>query len=1315
MPTVSADRHIYHREIDPVEHNSLTMLARLVAADSLVLDLGPGTGMLGRLLNQMQSCTVDGVDINSAQNELASPFYRKLHLADLSQVDLPALTDGEKYDYVICADILEHLSEPEILLNQIHAVLKPSGRLLISIPNVGYAGLLAHIMQGDFRYGAEGLLDETHLRFFTRRSLTRLLANSGYSTIGIDALERPIIESEFQRDEIRQLEPALWTALRNLPDALTYQFIVQAKSGISQDPDDKQASTRLADWGYRMQLYWRHDQPGSTFCEESSAHAAGILGAQAELHELQIPASDHRIVELRYDLSDRPGYLRLFRMEVVSSDHETLLCWGRDGYAIGDLAVSGLEIGKGDGYSTVLSLGDDPYLILPIPPEAGVVLQQGGWLRVEQSAPLSADYLAMCKQVMQRDALAVELQQARQMLADKNAELQHEKMNASQYEIELNLMDAKLTGLISELGRLDAQLGQVGARLDHVEEKISDAGGNHERALARLDHVGDEPNQLIAKLNHIDVILGHVNARLSQVALASKQDEARLDRQDVLIKELQHDFAQRRIALERLQRKRAWKLKRFGSILWRLLNRLPYEHGPSFADLPSIKAHQGHAPAASSPVDIIVPVYRGLDETRACLESVWLNPQRTPFELIVIDDCSPEPELSRWLEEKALEERFTLIRNQENMGFVGTVNRGMSLHPDRDVLLLNSDAIVANDWLDRIRDCAYAEQQVATVTPFSNNATICSYPKFCEDNELPDGMDVGAMDSIFAKANPRAYLELPTGVGFCFYIRRTALDEIGLFDVENFGKGYGEENDFCQRAIKRGWKNLLAGDTFVQHLGGVSFAADQHPGKRRALETLARLHPNYEADVHRFVNADPVRPLRTSADFHRLAKGDLPVILAISHSRGGGTQKHVDELAARLAGKAHCLLLQPADGNRLELKWNQPGEVLHLVFSVGTEYRNLIELLKSAGVARIHFHHLLGVPTELWELPATLSVPYDFTLHDFYAACPQISLTRLDNRYCRELGESDCRSCLKAAPAPGGASIEVWRSNYERLLVGADRVFAPSDDTAGRMRRYFPSANILAVPHPETAASFPAPVRPVLRKDEPLKIAVLGALSQIKGADLLEACAEDAAKRGLPLRFELIGFAYRHLATAPKTALTVHGRYEDQHLVDLLRYHGPHMVWFPAVWPETYSYTLSAALTAGLPVAVPDIGAFKERIAGRPYSWQLDWNISAAAMNDWLLTLRGELLAASSDACAAGADSVPPDAYYPVRYLEPVLARAGSLSIELRPWQYEAVQQRDNQAVELLYRLRGHPLLSWMARRIPIHFQRKVKDWLVRH
>ncbi len=270
-------------------------------------------------------------------------------------------------------------------------------------------------------------------------------------------------------------------------------------------------------------------------------------------------------------------------------------------------------------------------------------------------------------------------------------------------------------------------------------------------------------------------------------------------------------------------------------------------------------------------VDVVIPVYRGLRHTRRCIESVLESPQVTLLEVVAVDDATPEPAIAAYLDELAAAGRVTVIRNDENLGFVRSVNRAMSLHPDRDVVLLNSDTEVANDWLDRLHASAYRQSDVGTVTPFSNNATICSYPFDGWTGGVPGGLGLAALDRMFAAANAGGTVNLPTAVGFCMLIRRDCLAALGLFDADRFGRGYGEENDFCMRAGRAGWRHVLAADVFVFHEGSVSFAEERGALLSAATDALLAVHPDYLERVRDFIIADPARELRSAVDGERVA------------------------------------------------------------------------------------------------------------------------------------------------------------------------------------------------------------------------------------------------------------------------------------------------------------------------------------------------------------------------------------------------------------------------------------------------------------
>ena len=179
-------------------------------------------------------------------------------------------------------------------------------------------------------------------------------------------------------------------------------------------------------------------------------------------------------------------------------------------------------------------------------------------------------------------------------------------------------------------------------------------------------------------------------------------------------------------------------------------------------------------------VDVVVPVYDGYEETKRCLESIIRFHDTSIFEIVVINDASPNDKLVRYLEFLSGNGQITLIQNKENLGFVSTVNKGMMVHPDRDVILLNSDTVVYSDWVSRMRYHAL-QSSVGTVTPLSNNATICSFPNICQENKMVASVDL--LDEICKKIGFQENIEMPTGVGFCMYISSDCLSEVGFFNV----------------------------------------------------------------------------------------------------------------------------------------------------------------------------------------------------------------------------------------------------------------------------------------------------------------------------------------------------------------------------------------------------------------------------------------------------------------------------------------------------------------------------------------------------
>jgi GT2 family glycosyltransferase len=254
-------------------------------------------------------------------------------------------------------------------------------------------------------------------------------------------------------------------------------------------------------------------------------------------------------------------------------------------------------------------------------------------------------------------------------------------------------------------------------------------------------------------------------------------------------------------------------------------------------------------------IDVIVPIYNAPDDVAICLDAL-LRHSAPIMRVWLVDDASSDARISKLMQsfQARAHVAVKLLQNARNLGFVGSVNKALEL-AKQDVLLLNSDTIVGPGWIEAIASAAERVPRVASITPWSNNAEICSYPRFCVNNPVP--ADLSRLAKACAKISPR-YPELPTGVGFCMFMSRAAIQRIGVFDHATFGRGYGEENDWCLRAAGMGFRNILCDNAFVAHTGGRSFAATGEKPGGENLRRLSARYPFYQTRVAQFIDADPL-------------------------------------------------------------------------------------------------------------------------------------------------------------------------------------------------------------------------------------------------------------------------------------------------------------------------------------------------------------------------------------------------------------------------------------------------------------------------
>lgn len=648
---------------------------------------------------------------------------------------------------------------------------------------------------------------------------------------------------------------------------------------------------------------------------------------------------------------------------------------------------------------------------------------------------------------------------------------------------------------------------------------------------------------------------------------------------------------------------------------------------------------------SSLSIYVVVPVYRGRAETLACLYSVRRS--SPDARLVVIDDASPDAGLSAKLSELAGDGHFELLRNETNQGFLRSVNLGIEFDPTSDVVLLNSDTEVYGDWLSRLREAAYREADIGTVTPLSNNGDITSYPRPNQDNVHALELDFSAIDRLAATVNRREILDTPTGVGFCLYIRRDCLAETGPFDPL-FVDGYGEENDFCLRAREAGWRSVIATDVFVRHVGAVSFGSRATRLRSAALALLLERHPDYLTQVDDFLASDPTRDARLRLDAARLRRrrtveSPKHSVLFVAHEWGGGIERHLLDLAARLAeDQVAVYCLRPRSGvepARLVLS-GAPGAAPIEELATASDLppdplSSWISALRVLEIDHVHVHHIGELGTEgprwLMRLCAALGVPFDVTIHDYVPICPRIHLAKSDGRYCGEPDATGCGRCLEANGSRFGRPDPlVWQADWRAMLRAARRVVCPSEDVRARIAARWPEPRYVVLPHPESARhterrgrAMPPPSR-ATPKAERLRVLVPGAVDEQKGIELLIACAEDARERCLPLDFWIVGYSSAD-DRAARAGIEITGRYALDDAEEILASvsTGVDVAFLPSLAPETWSYTLSSVLSVGLRPVAFDLGALAERIGGieRGRVIPLELSHRPAAVNDILVEM----------------------------------------------------------------------------------------------
>lgn len=644
------------------------------------------------------------------------------------------------------------------------------------------------------------------------------------------------------------------------------------------------------------------------------------------------------------------------------------------------------------------------------------------------------------------------------------------------------------------------------------------------------------------------------------------------------------------------------------------------------------------------PVDVIVPVYGAPEAFARCVESLLAHTDLARNRLVVVLD-GPQPAATQELVARLRSEHaegVLVLASPERQGFVAGVNRGMAAPggDDRDVVLLNSDTRVTERWLPKLQEAAYSAPEIATATPFSNSATICSLPRFLEANALPAGWDVDAFAHLVESRSRRAYPRLPTGVGVCLYIKRKALDALGLFDEKSFGLGYGEESEFCMRALKAGYTHVLDDATFIFHEGQRSFGAARGSRVHAAHRAMQKLHPEYLATVARFIHEDPIRPLRQRVMAEiRPPKRPQPAgrperVLHVVHGwppwNHAGTEMYAAWLARRQAEVRDVVVYsriadpQWAHGDALE--YFDHGVRVRLAVNNFTQRdplsRNALRdrvlegdfarLLDQVNPRLVHVHHLAGHCASLLRVAARRRIPVVYQIQDWWAPCARVNLFDAWRRLCSGPSPGKCAACRPLTGLPPASLLNRLLHAYRLRLFRRGLRHAEAFVMGSRfiLQSYLElgflgqDAPVYVIPYGIEAGPRPAPhPGDIGATGSPLRFGVIGSLMPHKGTHVAVAAFReiDPARATLTLWGDPAADPeyVRELEALRGPGTEIRERFADEQKGEIFA--GLDALIMPSLGLESFGLVAREAMHHGVPVLASCRGALPEMFLGGDY------------------------------------------------------------------------------------------------------------------
>lgn len=612
--------------------------------------------------------------------------------------------------------------------------------------------------------------------------------------------------------------------------------------------------------------------------------------------------------------------------------------------------------------------------------------------------------------------------------------------------------------------------------------------------------------------------------------------------------------------------------------------------------------------------DVIIPIYNDYDCTIECIESVLKNTKFNGNYLILINNLSSDKRIKPLLEKYAKKYKQIIhLENKEDLGFFGTINRGMK-YSKNDVLLLEPNTEVTKNWLDKICKCAYSSNNIATVTPLSNNTTFESAPGLFElNNSIPE-YSLEQMGKLVEDCSNNYYPEIPIGHILCFFIKREILNKVGYFD--QVLKGYESEIDFCFRCYEFGYRHVLCDDTYIFHKETESFLELKENCKKKEFEVLKEKYSKYKQKLNLWVQSNPIDYIGINIALTIGNIEERPNILFIIHdwkTNIGGTTLHARDLIDNMRDKFNFHVFTFENGIYKVYSYfrNVETSIVYPKISVSMKtlnyfnkeyYRILFRIVDDFKISFVHIHHLINHYFDVCDVLCDKKIKYMITLHDYYCQCPLINKIYKGEEYCGNPSTKQCNDCLYYIYKEK-IDIQSWKENWERLLQNSNYVITPSESTKYEILDVYKNINITVIEH---GIDIKKSESKLDVNDEYNDIAFLGAIGIHKGSRILDRFIEDNMLNNS--KVHLFGITSSKINKCNEHYID-HGAYTRDKLKELLQRNNIKLICLFSIWPETYSYTMTEAIACGIPVISYDFGAIAERIK----KYNLGWVINTKA------------------------------------------------------------------------------------------------------